>query len=205
MRRLLILGLLASSTMLEASDRIRIGIRLQTPPGMPPSLLNALIRETERHWNFPALELRWHHADRSCKAPDNRLLIVHLVGECTLFRPEAAAVEEPLGHTHVSDNKVLPFIDVNCQAVAASVARRQQLGVFLNEDSYARALAAVLTHEMVHALTESRAHETAGVMRPKLSPEELIQEDAELTPDVIENLEEALHVNLSEERQERHQ
>jgi hypothetical protein len=37
-------------------------------------------------------------------------------------------------------------------------------------------------------------------MRPKLSPEELIQRDAELTPDVIENLEEALNVNLSEER-----
>ena len=200
MRRIFILGLLASSTLLDAGDRIRIGIRLQIPPGMPPSLVNAMIRETERHWKFPALELHWHHADRSCKTPDNRLLIVHMVGECTLFRPEPAMVERPLGHTHVSDNKVLPFIDVNCQAVAASVARRQQLGVFLNEDSYARALAAVLTHEMVHALTESRGHDTAGVMRPKLSPQELTQKDAELTRDVIENLEEALHVNLSEER-----
>jgi hypothetical protein len=122
-----------------------------------------------------------------------------MVGECTLLRPEPALEERPLGHTHVSDNMVLPFIDVNCQAVAATVARKH-LGAFLHEDSYARALAAVLTHEMVHALTQSREHDTAGVMRPKLSPEELIQRDAELTPDVIENLEEALNVNLSEER-----
>jgi hypothetical protein len=80
------------------------------------------------------------------------------------------------------------------------VSSRQREGTFLRQDRYARALAAVLTHEMVHALTASRRHDTAGVMQPQLSPRDLDEKEPFLTPNVIENLEEALHVTLTEER-----
>ncbi len=186
--------------MLESADRVQIGIRLQTPPHMPPSLVNAVIGEIERLWNFPAVKLNWHQSSRQCASADNRLLIVHFVGECSMVRAEPAFSSATLGHTHVSDNKVLPFIDVNCSAVAASVSSRQREGTFLRQDRYARALAAVLTHEMVHALTASRRHETAGVMQPSLSPRDLDEKETVLTPNVIENLGEALHVTLTEER-----
>jgi hypothetical protein len=105
---------------------------------------------------------------------------------------------KPLGYTHMSDGHVLPFIDIDCDAVAESVSRMMPSATaFLNPDAYARALAAVLTHEMVHALTGTCDHAGSGVMQPHLTPRELIEPDLQLAPETISDLEEALGVPLT--------
>ena len=201
MHRVIILGVLACTVATSAADRIQIGIRLQTPPTMPPSLVKAVIAETERLWNFPSLKLNWHQQQRPALTPDNRLLIVRFLGKCELMRSDTYSNDVPLGFTHVSDNIILPFIDVSCGAVSATLSLRHREGSFLRHDAYARALAAVLTHEMVHALTGKRDHDSAGVMQAKLSPSDLEYSETGPTHHVIETLEGALHVELSESQE----
>lgn len=182
---------------------MRIGIRLQTPSSMPRALVAQLIRETERHWDFPSLEFHWHHSNASCKGHDNRLVMVRFRGGCSLQRPAAPAIEKALGHTHVSDDQVLPFVEIDCDAIAASLFTRERgPRTHLSVERYAHAIAVVLTHEMVHALTSSRSHAKSGIMRPVLTPEDLDEENISLAPETIENLEEALAVPLAESRHE---
>ncbi len=193
-----IAALLAASTSIQADEPLRIGIRLQTPSQMPQSLIKALRRETERHWRFPGLKLHWHDVKRPCDGMDHRLVVVELRGGCSLHRFPGEQPARPLGYTHVSDGRVLPFIEIDCAAVAASVSRvTPESAAFLNTDVYARALAAVLTHEMIHALTESKTHFEAGVMQPQLTPRDLTGPDLSIAPETIDELEEALGVNLA--------
>jgi hypothetical protein len=192
-------GLLAISVLLCGEERMQIGIRLEAPPTMPHALIRALMEETGRHWSFPALRLKWHTESTSCCGEDDRLLVVRLVGACSLTcgRPTPP---RSLGYTHVSDGRVLPFIAVDCSAVASSISRRPAgTGVFLNLRQYAQALAAVLTHEMVHALTASSGHSSFGIMRAQLSASDLIEPELKLAADTVGQLEKALGVRLSDE------
>ncbi len=192
-------GLLACAVLTQAESRLRIGIKLEIPPSMSGELVNEVVRETERLWKFPALEFHWHHTGSKCSGYDNRLLIVRFRGTCSLQRGRVENHARRLGHTHVSDDHVLPFIEVDCDSVSASLFSREQGACrLLSRARYARALAVVLTHEMVHALTASRRHGSAGIMRPLLTPEDLSEQSLCLAPDTIENLEEALNVALSE-------
>lgn len=194
----LIPGLLAAAMILSAQDRMQIGIRLESPPSMPACLLRALIEETDRQWEFRPLRLQWHRDSGTCRGGDQRLLIVRLKGSCSLKR-RGPSPPGTLGFTHVSDNHVLPFIEIDCSAVASSISRGlPSTSSFLNPEQYARALAAVLTHEMVHALTGSRDHGSSGVMRSQLSPRELVEPDLALAPETIERLEAALGIELLE-------
>lgn len=203
MVRMVLPGLLACCMLSQAGDRMRIGIRLQTPPSMPPALVAELMRETERHWDFPSLEIHWHHSNATCKGHDNRLVMVRFRGACCLHRRTAPVVEKALGYTHLSDDHVLPFVEIDCDAVAALLFTRERgPRTHLSVERYAHALAVVLTHEMVHALTSSRSHAKSGIMRPALSPTDLDEETISLAPETIENLEEALAVPLAESRQE---
>ncbi|NWF84456.1 MAG: hypothetical protein HXY18_11570 [Bryobacteraceae bacterium] len=203
MVRIALPGLLACGMLMQAGDRMRIGVRLQTPPSMPPKLVEELVRETERHWDFPALEIHWHHSNATCKGHDNRLVMVRFRGACSSQRPAAPAIEKALGHTHVSDDHVLPFVEIDCDAIAASLFTRERGSrTHLSVERYAHALAVVLTHEMVHALTASRSHAKSGIMRPVLTPDDLDEESISLAPETIGDLEEALAVPLVEARQE---
>ena len=110
MRSVMILGLLAASTLLEAGERIRIGIRLQTPTSMPPALVTALMRETERRWDFPNLELRWLRAGERSSFPVNRLLIVQLVGECSLDQAGESPSSQPPLRANIIETLPGPLI-----------------------------------------------------------------------------------------------
>lgn len=198
MKVCLITAFLAASLTIQADEPLRIGIRLQTPKQMPQSLIKAMMRETERHWRFPGLKLHWHDMEKPCDGLDHRLVVVEMRGGCSLHRFPGEQPVKPLGYTHVSDGHVLPFIEIDCGAVAASVSRlAPEANAFLNRDVYARALAAVLTHEMIHALTESKSHWASGVMQPQLTPRDLTEPDLAIAPETIDELEEALGVPLA--------
>jgi hypothetical protein len=193
-----ITALLAASISIQADEPLRIGIRLQAPRNMPQALIKAMMRETERHWRFPGLRLHWHDVKKPCDGMDHRLVVVEMRGGCTLHRFPGGQEVKPLGYTHMSDGHVLPFIEIDCAAVSASVSRvTPELSAFLNRDVYARALAAVLTHEMIHALTESKTHVECGVMQQHLTPRELTEPDLSIAPETIDELEEALGVPLA--------
>jgi hypothetical protein len=89
-----------------------------------------------------------------------------------------------LGSTYVSDGIVLPFGQVECDQLRASVQRvfgtqnpeqhERQLGL---------AMGKVLAHELYHMLAGSKAHTEHGVTKSALSPFELVATDAAMPGD----------------------
>jgi len=123
----------------------------------------------------------WH--DRRDIAPSDSfesLVIVNFHGRC---RAESAAApaegDKPLAWTHVVDGKVLPFSDVECDRVRASIRSANGMRQ-LSDLVLGRALARVLAHELYHVLARTSTHPGAGLAKRFLSGLELISDRLEL-------------------------
>jgi len=105
----------------------------------------------------------------------DRLVVVDFHGQC---RMEAGyglqEDDQPLGWTHVMDGEILPFADVQCDRVRASLhsalwgSRSQHSDLTLG-----RALARVLAHELYHILARTTSHAPGGIAKRSLSGDEL--------------------------------
>ena len=105
----------------------------------------------------------------------DNLVVVNFHGQCRMdFGHPLTEVGQPLGWTHVMDGKILPFADIQCDRVRASLAsdapgsRGQHSDVTLG-----RALALVLAHELYHILARTTSHAKDGIAKPALSGAEL--------------------------------
>jgi len=76
------------------------------------------------------------------------------------------------------DGKVLPFSDVECDRVRASI--RSANGRQLSDLVLGRALARVLAHELYHVLARTPTHARAGLAKRSLSGIELSSDRLEL-------------------------
>ena len=100
----------------------------------------------------------------------------------------------PLAFTHSSDGHILPFSEVECDRVRASIhsatGRRP-----LSDLVMGRALARVLAHELYHVLARTSAHAHVGLTKPSLSGLELTSERLELSPSDLHRIQPALDAN----------
>ena len=102
---------------------------------------------------------------------------VRFRGDC-LMTSRAAKPASPGGYawTHVSDGRVLPFVEVDCDRVRTSI-----LSVMWGEDFQhrdlllGRALGRVIAHELHHALERTLSHTSHGVTKSALRASELIR------------------------------
>jgi hypothetical protein len=104
------------------------------------------------------------------------LVMVKFNGKCVL-EPAGYLYDErgPLAFTHSSDGDVLPFSEVACDKVAASVRSAMFGGDYAEADLLmGRALGRVVAHELIHILRNSKNHDRAGVEKTALSGVELI-------------------------------
>ena len=98
----------------------------------------------------------------------------------------------PYAFTYSSDNSILPFTEVDCSHLTASVRSAMSGDDFARPDFLmGRALGRVLAHELVHMLTRSRAHAADGVEQPALSGRELIGAPLRLSRAEIDRLKDA--------------
>lgn len=106
------------------------------------------------------------------------LVVVDFRGRCLM---EAADLpyqrSGALARTPVADGRVLPFSEVECDQVRASLhsatwgSEGQQSDLTLG-----RALGRVLAHELYHVLNQTAAHANDGVAKRSLSRAELVSE-----------------------------
>jgi hypothetical protein len=123
----------------------------------------------------------WH--DRRDVTPADSfqsLVMVNFHGRC---RVELAAApdegDKPLAWTHVVDGKVVPFSDVECDRVRASIHSANGIKQ-LSDLVLGRALARVLAHELYHVLKRTSTHTGAGLAKRSLSGLELSSDRFEL-------------------------
>jgi hypothetical protein len=103
------------------------------------------------------------------------VVVVDFHGQCRMGADFAASQgDQPLGWTRVIDGETLPFADVHCDRVRASLhsalsgSRNQHSDVALG-----RALALVLAHELYHVLARTTSHAREGIAKRALSGAEL--------------------------------
>jgi hypothetical protein len=151
-------------------------------------------RETEDIFKSAGIHLDWRRRDDVGRASYENLVVVHFKGKCILD-PVPMLYDErgPFAFTYNSDGEVLPFSEVECGPVTASVRSAMWGDDFARPDYVmGRALGRVVAHELVHILTRSAAHGREGVTHAALSGRELIGPPLNLTRDDAERLRRAV-------------
>jgi hypothetical protein len=103
------------------------------------------------------------------------IVVVDFHGQCRMGAGYALAQEDqPLGWTHVMDGEILPFADIHCDRVRASLDSALSGGRNRHSDlTLGRALALVLAHELYHILARTTSHAQDGIAKRALSGAEL--------------------------------
>jgi hypothetical protein len=139
----------------------------------PPAAvaLDSMKREVETIMKSTGLVMDW----RSLK--DNRggeafsgLVVLRFRGRCQA-QPWDGAGEQPagvvtLGATQVSDGRILPFTEVECEQVRKTIPYSEQAGCGLTRQwALGRALGRVVAHELYHVLAGTTAHAAGGLAK----------------------------------------
>lgn len=104
------------------------------------------------------------------------LVVVTFRGHCDLDQLQSASVMPgALGWTHVSNGIILPFSDVDCDAVRGFL-QRSLMGITdsRREETYGRALARVLAHELYHVMANTSVHGGCGLAKSGFTVSELL-------------------------------
>jgi hypothetical protein len=118
------------------------------------------------------------------------LVVVKFKGKC-VFEPAPYLIDErgPMAFTYSTDGAVQPFSEVACDRVTQAMRSAMSGGDFAKADVLlGRALGRVLAHEVVHILTNSAKHGSAGVARTALSGSQLIAPELQLDSDDLERM-----------------
>jgi hypothetical protein len=171
--------LLASASLAAAASPARetTGVFLLIRTGQAPAATFQEMKKELADLMSPAgVPVHWEEA-LSLHVVNGTTVVVDLSGNCTVpFHAEAEqpSLRTPLGSTATADGSILPFVQVNCGALASLIA--PQIGdqpESFREFVLGRALARVLAHELYHILTQSENHVDSGVAKAALSAADL--------------------------------
>jgi hypothetical protein len=154
-----------------------------------PQSLEQMKRETASIVKDSGLRLDWRqpldfHGDTAAN-----LVVLRFKGNCVLDPGAHREASGPFAITHSSDGQMLPFSEVVCDRVAASVQPALWGDDFARPDYLmGRALGRVVAHELLHILTGSSAHGADGVGQTALSGSQLIGAPLRLSRSDVERL-----------------
>ena len=140
------------------------------------SSVQQMKRETEDIFKSAGVHLEWRRRGDVGLASYENLVVVHFKGKCVL-EPVPILYDErgPFAFAYNSDGEVLPFSEVECDRLTASVHSAMRGDDFARPNYLmGRALGRVVAHELVHILTRSASHSREGVTQAALSGPELI-------------------------------
>ncbi|HBY64151.1 MAG TPA: hypothetical protein DEH78_30385 [Solibacterales bacterium] len=166
----------------------RLGVIADFAQDVPLSVEASLREELVRLLPLDGLEIEWRRLDRGPVGDVFvRLVVVRFRGRCSPFEPVGRfrdANHTAMAFTHVSEGRVLPYIEVDCarvlQAVAESRWRLPHSGPLV---AMGRALARVVAHEIYHVIAETLEHGRDGLAKAALSGKELTTPSAQFEPE----------------------
>jgi hypothetical protein len=150
-------------------------------------------RETQDIFKTTGLHLDFRPLSGADRQTYQDLVVVRFKGKCVLD-PVPMLYDErgPYAFTYDSNGDVLPFSEVDCNHVNASVQSAMDVTDHGRPDYLmGRALGRVLAHELVHILTKSATHSDDGVAQSALSGRDLIGPPLKLTPSDLQRLRDA--------------
>jgi len=174
LRRLIFLGLWAALPTPGQVGSAALYTEFENDPA--PAVLQALKEEVDFLTSPNALHFEWRPLHENHLTTWPELAVVKFSGRCEIL-PSAVYFQpgQRLGWTHISDGEVLPFAEIDCDAVFAYLFR----GLWLQppqtrERILGRALARVTAHELLHILAGTIAHSDHGVDHSTLTASQLL-------------------------------
>ncbi|MBZ5621051.1 MAG: hypothetical protein LAQ69_20335 [Acidobacteriia bacterium] len=147
----------------------------------PDGVLEALHDELESIMAPMGLAFEWRSLDGvRGNEISVELAVLTFKGRCDTAGLSAHNAANPgaLGWTHVSDGAILPFSDVDCDRIRTFV---QKDLLFVRppdrEESFGRALARVVAHELYHIFANTSQHGSCGVGKAAYTVQELLGDD----------------------------
>lgn len=170
---------------LAASARPRVAVLMQFDTAYSARAVSEMQRETERVLKNSGFRFEWHML-KDVHGADSfgDLLVIRFKGRCQM---EAAPVmvdgQGALGETYTSDGQVLPFTNVYCDRIRASMRASMNGAGFQNGNFVlGRAMGRVLAHEIYHVLGNTERHGHSGVARGALSGAQLLSDRLPMAP-----------------------
>jgi hypothetical protein len=158
----------------SASPSITLYTAFQQEP--PAAVVDAIHDELEQIMIPVGLRFDWYALSEAGGRVSFQLAVIHFKGECDAadMRPELG-YPGPLGWTHITDGKILPFIDINCERIRLVVQRRITATPLSGRDAIlGRAIARVLAHELYHFLAHTKHHSGSGIAKASYTAEDLL-------------------------------
>ena len=116
--------------------------------------------------------------------------VVQFRGKCDIFNLTPIGTHVSiLAATSVSDGRILPFSNVNCNGIRTLLAPAL-LSVVppYREISFGRAVGRVVAHELYHILTKEQAHGSDGIGAAQVTAENLMAPDFRFGPREVQKL-----------------
>ncbi len=151
-------------------------------------------KELEGIMKGSGLSFDWKTREEAVNVNADDLVVVRFKGKC-IWEPVGYLYDERgvLAFMHTTEGSVLPFSEVECDKVAASIRSAMFGGDYAQGDVLlGKALGRVLAHELVHILTHSGKHGNEGVQKAALSGNQLISRDLPLSSEDLKRLQSEL-------------
>ena len=147
----------------------------QEPP--PPRVFDALKAELDSVMAPTDLRFTWRTVAANLgNEASVELAVITFNGMCDVagLTPHNSK-SGPLGWTHISDAAILPYAGIDCQAIRSFIQKQLlALPADKREETYGRALARVVAHELYHIFANTTKHGARGLGKPAFSVEELL-------------------------------
>jgi hypothetical protein len=189
-RHVLLLAVLALPLAAENSGIHPVTVVLNFKGPYSARSLAEMKQEMQGLVKDAGVRLDWKTIPEAAGDDDAEMIVVQFNGTCIL-QPVGYLYDErgPLAYTYSSDGKFLPFSEVSCDKVTASIRSAMFGGDFAHADLLlGRALGRVVAHELIHVLSNSGAHGRDGVYGEALNGKQLITNTLPLSPEDLQRI-----------------
>lgn len=173
---------LAVAGMLPAQDPVVVLLQFDQKPNLP--VVNSLHEELESLFEGAGIRLDLRHIEtRPLRRKSERAAVVHFSKGCAppvAIRRREAEVKA-LAHVHQAGKRVLDLVEVNCRNVSEYISTAITTSDLGRLDMlYGRALARVVSHELLHWMLNERNHTKSRLFCPHVQAHDLIAEGVTL-------------------------
>ena len=159
---------LAVAGVLPAQDPVVVLLQFDQKPSLP--VVNSLHEELESLFEGAGIRLDLRHIEtRPLRRKSERAAVVHFSKGCAppiVIRRREAEVRA-LAHVHQAGKRVLDLVEVNCRNVSEYISTAITTSDLGRLDTlYGRALARVVSHELLHWMLNERNHSKSRLFCP---------------------------------------
>lgn len=148
--------------------------------------------EAQRIFDDTGMKLDWRLKERLPEhAEFANVVVFTMTGSCRMSMVPLLIDERgPLALTYTSDGEVLPFGEVRCDRIKASLQRSPHPSNGRSWDAlFGIALGRVMAHELYHMLSDEVDHTQNGVARTSLRADELVSGTLHLDSTALSRIE----------------